>query len=311
MEHVIHLDDVEPVEFEAGDIKAARRRLGPAIGTKRVGVSHYRIPPGRRMMPLHVHADEEEIFYVLGGGGLSVQGRSACTVGPGDCVVHVCNGKPHTFVAGDEGLELMVFATGSDTNITWLPRANAWFLGPRWLPADGPHPFELEAAAGPLELPEPGERPPNVVHHRDVPTERLDRGECVNEGEDLGTAAGSQRSGLNLVRLAPGKLSAPPHCHSAEEEVFVILDGDGELELWDLERVIERIPLRPGQVVGRPPRTRVAHAFRGGPGGMTLLAYGTRDDSDIGFFPRSQKVFIRGIGAISAVDRLDYWHGEE
>ena len=37
------------------------------------------------------------------------------------------------------------------------------WAGPRWVPLDAPHPFRAEGAAGPLERPEAGERPPNVV----------------------------------------------------------------------------------------------------------------------------------------------------
>lgn len=69
-------------------------------------------------------------------------------------------------------------------------------------------------------------------------------------------------------------------------------------------------PVRPGSVVARPPATRVAHAFRARDGGLTLLAFGSRDANDIAFFPRSGKVSLRGIGLRSRVDRLDYWDGE-
>jgi hypothetical protein len=61
------------------------------------------------------------------------------------------------------------------------------------------------------------------------------------------------------------------------------------------------------------PRPRVAHAFRardGGGGGLTLLAFGSRDPDDIAFFPRSGKVSLRGIGLRFRVDRLDSWDGE-
>ena len=49
---------------------------------------------------------------------------------------------------------------------------------------------------------------------------------------DLGRAAGSEKTGMQLFDVAPGKLVNPPHCHSAEEEIFVVLDGAGSLELW-------------------------------------------------------------------------------
>ena len=49
----------------------------------------------------------------------------------------------------------------------------------------------------------------------------------------------------------------PPHCHGAEEELFVVLEGDGTLELGE-----ERLPMRPGSVVSRPAGSGVAHTFR-------------------------------------------------
>src|SRR5205807_762695 len=106
---------------------------------------------------------EEEIFFVLSGEGLSWQRGAACTVGPGDAVVHRPEGDPHTFLAGDTGLELLAFGSGTDTSITYLPRAKVMWCGPRWVPVDSPHPFRAEGAAGPLERPLAGERPPNVV----------------------------------------------------------------------------------------------------------------------------------------------------
>ena len=48
---------------------------------------------------------------------------------------------------------------------------------------------------------------------------------------DLAKSAGSARTGLRLSEVLPGKLNAPPHCHSAEEEIFVVLDGESFLLL--------------------------------------------------------------------------------
>ncbi len=62
--------------------------------------------------------------------------------------------------------------------------------------------------------------------------------------------------------------------------------------------------------MARPPGTGVAHGFRGGPGGMTLLVYGTRESNDIAYFPRSNKVYFRGIKLIARLDRLEYSDGE-
>jgi uncharacterized cupin superfamily protein len=117
--------------------------------------------------------------------------------------------------------------------------------------------------------------------------------------------------------VAPGRLAAPPHCHSAEEELFVVLEGSGTLELSASPRGSlgyatepSTHPVRAGSTVARPAATRVAHALRGGPEGLTLLAYGTRDPNDIAYYPRSNKVYLRGVGVVARLDQLDYWDGE-
>ena len=55
----------------------------------------------------------------------------------------------------------------------------------------------------------------------------------------LGEAVGSQRTGLRHCEVLPGMLSMPPHCHSLEEEIFVVLEGDGHLLLWEEDGVEE------------------------------------------------------------------------
>ena len=65
-------------------------------------------------------------------------------------------------------------------------------------------------------------------------------------------------------------------------------------------------------VIGpRPPGTGVAHLFRAGDGGLTYLAYGTRDPGDVCYYPRSNKISFRGVKLIARLERLDYWDGEE
>jgi hypothetical protein len=60
----------------------------------------------------------------------------------------------------------------------------------------------------------------------------------------------------------------------------------------------------------RPPGIGVAHAFRGGSDGLTLLAYGQRRRDDLVFCPRSSKVELRGAGVMLGVTAVDCWDGE-
>jgi uncharacterized cupin superfamily protein len=303
---VIHWDDVEARAIEGDHLRGTRWRLGAAAGARDIGVSRYRLAAGERAMPVHVHADEEEIFYVLDGEGLSWQGGRVYPVRAGDCILHRAGAEPHTILGAGDGLDVLAFGSGSPTGLTWLPRAQAWWNGPHWLPHDGPNPFAAEEAAGPLEVPAPEtERPPTIVALADAPIREADTGDVVRVRHEFGEPLGARSSGLGLLVIAPGSLSYPPHCHSAEEELFVVIDGEGTVLLGDDEH-----PVRAGSVVARPPGTGVAHAFRAGDGPMSVLAYGTCAPNDIAYYPRSGKVSLRGIDAMFHVTRVDYWDGE-
>jgi uncharacterized cupin superfamily protein len=304
---VTHWDEVEPVAIEGAHLRGTRWRLGAAAGAEGVGLSRYRLAAGERAMPVHVHADEEELFYVLAGEGISWHDGRTYEVRSGDFVLHRAGAEPHTIVGAGDGLDVLAFGSGSPTGLTWLPRARAWWNGPHWLPHDGPNPFKAEDAAGPLELPEPdSERPSTIVHIDDVAPRENRRGDVIGVRRNVGVAIGCKQAGLRHLVVEPGALTYPPHCHSTEEELFVVLEGAGTLLLGDEEHAV-----RAGSVVARPPATGVAHAFRAGDEPLTLLAYGTREPSDICFYPRSDKVSIQGIGAIFRVQRVDYWDGEE
>jgi uncharacterized cupin superfamily protein len=303
---VIHWDDVAARAIEGEHLRGTRWKLGEAAGAQGIGASRYRLAPGERAMPVHVHADEEELFYVLDGDGLSWQDGRVYAVRAGDCILHRAGAEPHTIIGAGEGLDVLAFGSGSATGLTWLPRARAWGNGPHWLPHDGPNPFAAEDAAGPLELPAPeSERPPTILARDDARIREANNGDVVRVRHEFGDVLGSRASGLALLVIAPGCLAYPPHCHSAEEELYVVLEGTGTLLLGDEEH-----PVRAGSVICRPPGTGVAHALRAGEAPLTALVYGTRDPNDIAYYPRSGKVSLRGVNAIFHVTRVDYWDGE-
>jgi uncharacterized cupin superfamily protein len=313
---ISHWDDARSWRGERGHIAGTWSSL-TGRASRAVGVKRIQVDPGKWSTPLHLEGAEEEIFYVLGGYGISVQWDGeetlAYEVREGDCLVHLALENAHTLRAGDEGLDVLAFGQRSLAHgITWLPRAGVAWLGETWgrVGEDDDHPWAREAAAGPPEVGEVSGRPQTIVNVDDVDAVERDAETVGRRIRDVGRAAGSQRTGLRVSQVLPGKLGSPPHCHSVEEEIFVVIDGDGGLLLWEPEGVREH-PVRTGSVVARPPGTGVAHAFRGGAGGLTLLMYGTRDSSDICFYPRSGKVMLRGVGLVGRIEPLDYWDGED
>ena len=242
--------------------------------------------------------------------------EEAYAVGPGDCLVHLALQHAHTLQAGPDGLDVLAYGQRHYAANTLLPRAGVSWLGPTWVlegaPAD--HPWKREAAVGPPDVGDLAERPARIVNAADVEPETREGATVARTVRDLGRTAGSERTGLRLFDVHPGKLINPPHCHSVEEEIFVVLDGEGTLELWPHLRhggAHEEHPVRRGSVVARPAGTGRAHTFRAGDGGLSVLAYGTREPGDVTYYPRSRKVNFRGIGLIGRVDVLDYWDGED
>ena len=318
---VLHWDDARSWRGEEGHIAGTWHSL-TGRASRGVGVKRIQIDPGMWSTPLHLEGQDEEIFYVLDGSGLSVQWEGehaldelpAYEVRKGDCLVHLALENAHTLQAGPDGLDVLAFGQRSYAGgVTWLPRAGVAWLGDTWAPVGDEdfHPWKREAGAGPPQVGDSAPRPANVVNVEDVEAVERDGATVGRHVRNLGRAAGSLRTGLRLADVLPGKLNAPPHCHSAEEEIFVVLDGDGHLLLWE-EGGVEEHPLRAGSVVCRQPGTGVAHAFRGGENGLAVLMYGTREPSDLCYYPRSGKVYFIGLELVTRVgEPLDYWEGED
>jgi uncharacterized cupin superfamily protein len=305
---LVHWDDVPSERRAVGHIAASWRRLGDAAGSVGIGLSRIQVDPGMWSTPAHVHGRDEEIFFVLAGSGLLWQDGASYALSPSDCFCFQAATQPHTLKAGPEGLDVLAYSNRSGDAATFLPRAKVSWLGVSWVEAGSvDHPFQRESKLGPPELREPSaRRPANLVALKDVKAVGSAHKTVSAITRDLGRAAGSRLTGLRHEAVAPGKLACPPHCHSVEEEIFVVLEGEGTLLLGEEEH-----PLRGGDIVARPPGSGVAHAFRAGDNGLTLLAYGTRDPGDICFYPRSGKLSFRGVGVIGRLERLDYWDGEE
>jgi uncharacterized cupin superfamily protein len=260
-----------------------------------------RIDPGAFSTPLHVHRSDEETFYVLGGSGLSFQDDRTHEVRAGDCIVHREAAEAHTLRAGDGGLDVLVFGVTREAGSgAYLPRAGVMWARPGWLePAGGKSPFEREAELGPPQAPEPEGRPASIVNVDEVEATREEREDCRATWQRLGRAAGARRTHLNRIVLDPGRSGAPPHCHSAAEELFVVLEGSGSLFVGD-----EQLELSPGHVTARPAGTGVAHSFTAGPDGLALLAYGPKEPNDICYYPRSNTLVFAGVGVVTRVERL-------
>ncbi len=310
---ITHFDQAPAREYDLGHLRGRWTALGEAAGATGVGVRRIQLPPGGWSTPVHDHGRSEEIFYVLAGTGWSWHDGSAAPIGAGDCLVYHPRRGGHTLHA-ETALDVLAFGTREYDETLQLPRLGLSMLGRRGVesippPADGtPLQHVREAELGPPGLGQPRKRPGTIVNLADVEAERVDRPRVARVRRNLGRAVGSRRAGLQHVVVDPGHFATPEHCHSLEEEIFVVLDGAGVLVLGD-----EETPVAAGHVITRPPGTGVAHALRAeAETGLTFLAYGTREAGDMCFYPRSGKIAFWGLDVIARVERVaDYWDGED
>jgi uncharacterized cupin superfamily protein len=135
----------------------------------------------------------------------------------------------------------------------------------------------------------------------------------------VGAMIGTRGLGCMYVTLAPGKRAFPFHNHLGNDEMFVILEGEGIYRLGDAEH-----PVTAGCICAAP---------RGGPDtahqlvntGETDLKYlgiSTMNDPDVVEYPDSGKYAAMAIAPgpdfmnahLKVVgrpgDSLDYWDGE-
>ena len=137
----------------------------------------------------------------------------------------------------------------------------------------------------------------------------------------IGALIGAQKLGYNLTVLPPGKAAFPAHNHYGNEEMFFIIEGEGELRIGE-----QRFPLRRGDVVACPPGgVETAHQIRNtaSEGELRYLAVSTAISPDLVEYPDSAKIGASHVLGRDAqglpqmvrimnrqTDNLDYWDGE-
>ena len=126
---------------------------------------------------------------------------------------------------------------------------------------------------------------------------------------------GARKLGYNLTELPPGKTQCPFHAHRLEEEMFLILEGEGELRFGD-----RRHKIRKFDVIACPTGgPEVAHQITN-TGSTTLryLALSNISPTEVCEYPDSGKVGVFAAepgapalrGLFRAQSAVDYYDGE-
>jgi len=128
-----------------------------------------------------------------------------------------------------------------------------------------------------------------------------------------GTAA--MKLGASVDLVPPGKVTCPYHFHYSQEEMFVILEGEGTLRVAG-----ERIAVRAGDVIDIPPGPEYPHQLiNTSDAPLKYLSISTQDYPEVCEYPDSGKylAFTQVAGPLLERGRmhrpssdLDYWDGE-
>ena len=142
-----------------------------------------------------------------------------------------------------------------------------------------------------------------------------DNGLFTSKRARFSASIGARKLGYNLTELAPGKAQCPFHSHHAEEEMFLILEGEGELRYGS-----QRFRIRRHDVIACPVGgADVAHQIiNTGSTPMRYLSLSNVAEVEVCEYPDSSKVGVfagapgpdgvRGLHRTSAA--VDYYDGE-
>ena len=142
-----------------------------------------------------------------------------------------------------------------------------------------------------------------------------DNGYYTSRRARFSASIGARQLGYNLTELPPGKAQCPFHAHRAEEEMFLILEGEGELRFGS-----QRYPIRQHDVIACPTGgvDQAHQIINTGSTTMRYLALSTVVDIETCEYPDSNKIMIgsgqRGQPGLWKMFRadatVDYYHDE-
>jgi len=119
-------------------------------------------------------------------------------------------------------------------------------------------------------------------------------------GSYLGRTVGLKRTGVNFVRIPPGKESFIYHAHYREEEWIYILSGHGVVEINEEEFEVDS-----GDFVGFPTPSVAHHLRNTGKEDLIYLMGGENLEVEIADFPHLKKRVLRHGETIDVYDFSD------
>jgi uncharacterized cupin superfamily protein len=130
---IVNLKAAEALAVARGDCASTRRSVSTEAGAVRTAVRHFELPAGKLGVPPHAHSGAEELFVVLEGDGVYLEGAPGATswepeerpVRAGDVVAVLAGtGAAHAFRAGGAGLSYLACGNRDLHDSIWYPRSH-------------------------------------------------------------------------------------------------------------------------------------------------------------------------------------------
>jgi mannose-6-phosphate isomerase-like protein (cupin superfamily) len=116
-----NLNDVKDLAPEFGMSEMGEARFArETLGAERIGMSLYRMNPGKRVGFGHCHTQSEEMYVVISGSGRFKVEDDILAVGEKD-VVYCPPASVREWEAGPEGLELLAFGGHAENESEMKP----------------------------------------------------------------------------------------------------------------------------------------------------------------------------------------------
>ncbi len=111
--------------------------------------------------------------------------------------------------------------------------------------------------------------------------------------EDVGRTLGSQKIGLTIQTVQPGHRSSRRHRHLFQEELLIVMSGEGTLLHGDT-----RVPCGPGDAFLYLAGDLALHSFENtGTAPLVIWAFGDRHPHEVCEYPDQGVAFVEGLGA--------------
>lgn len=119
-------------------------------------------------------------------------------------------------------------------------------------------------------------------------------------GTQLARSVGLKRTGVNFVRVPPGKESYVYHSHQCEEEWIYVLSGKALALIDDVEYEVNA-----GDFIGFPAPSVAHHMRNPGPADLVYLTGGENLNHDVVDFPKLGKRIVRSGKQLDVYDIAD------